>query len=144
MTQLVGHGVLSNSVGFGIGGTFTTRIYPAATGPNGFGPYRTSIIGAPWTVGPVTLDSTTNGGTMTLTGFVHGPASLTSSTGAPGGMVQMVTVTRVANEAGWSIVPFHYFGILTVRVVPEPGVALLLGAGIVGLLILGRHRSRGG
>ena len=34
------------------------------------------------------------------------------------------------------------FGRLTIRFVPEPGVTLLLGSGIAGLLLFGRKRTK--
>src|SRR5262249_13157885 len=44
-----------------------------------------TAIGAPWTVGTVSV------GTLTQMGFAHGPASLTSSTAAASGQVRLVT-----------------------------------------------------
>ncbi len=74
--------------GLGIGGTATT------TAP---GPVAVTMQHNPWALGPLTmtyhaLSTTTK--TLAVSGFAHGPASVTSSTAADGGELQLVTVSR--------------------------------------------------
>ena len=74
--------------GFGVGGT---QVVPGAV--------RLTMQHAPWTIGqPAMTIHTPNSNVTTLAfpvGFAHGPASLTSSTAAGGGELQLVTVTKV-------------------------------------------------
>ncbi len=108
-----------------------------------------SVQGAPWTVKTVTVidQITTTVGTnktfifVTFKGFAHGPGSLTSSTAAPSGVLQLVTPSQVvttiisgSNEKVSSGVIF------LIHFIPEPGLLLLLGSGVIGLVILGRTR----
>jgi hypothetical protein len=92
-----------------------------------------TVIGAPWT------ESTAAVGTITQMGFVHGPATGTSTTAGPSGVVRLVTPIFVStNIPASSVVPA--FGILTLHFVPEPGTLVLLGSGIAGLVMFGRSR----
>jgi len=105
-----------------------------------------SVEVAPWTLAPVSgVNQTANGAfqTLTRTGFAHGPASSNSSTNLDSGVVQLIspaTVTSIglpANNAKLSL-----FSTLTLHYVPEPGLILLIGSGVVGLGLLGRSRLR--
>jgi hypothetical protein len=116
---------------------------------NGQG-FKLSVQGAPWTIGIASITNVTtttpNGGvstyTKTLQGFVHGPASGTSSTAAISGVLQIVTPVLIETNLGapdtwqavWADVRLHF--------IPEPGLLLLLGSGVAGLLMLGRSRMR--
>ena len=70
-------------------------------------------------------------------------ASNNSSTNLDSGVVQLIspaTVTSVglpANNQKLSL-----FSTLTLHYVPEPGLILLIGSGVVGLGLLGRSRLR--
>ena len=80
--------------------------------------------------------------TRTMQGFVHGPASLTSSTAKGSGVVQIVTATAVSTSLAPPNNFLSVFGIIRLHFIPEPGLVLLLGSGIAGLVVLGRHRMR--
>ena len=137
--------------GVGFGGTIVVRSFfkhaPAF-----------SLFGAPWTLGtpiitgvPNRITLTQNGiitsrftvhETRTARGFVHGPASGTSSAAAASGAVQLVTPIRLQthNASPHNLMPA--FGVLALRFVPEPSGPLLLGAGIALLAVGCRKRRR--
>lgn len=124
------------TAGVGIGGLLTV---------NGYGPgVRVSLTGAPWTIGTgsVTGIPTVNGGTSAATaqGFAHGPGSGTSSTATLSGAVRLVTPVRVKTTLPPPSDVVGMLGILTLRFIPEPGILVLLGSGIAGLVLLGRGR----
>ena len=103
---------------------------PGVVTKNFGGGFNVTAISASWTVGPVTIATTV--GTKMATGL----NALT-----PGGAGTLVLVTPVkllSSIAG--ITPI--FGELTLTYVPEPGPALLVGLGVVGLGAAGRHARR--
>jgi hypothetical protein len=132
----------SNAVG--IGGIFTVNGLSKGAG------FKLSVQAAPWTIGLASIANVTtetpNGAittyTKTIQGFVHGPASGTSSTAAISGVLQVITPVFIRTSLGapdtfmavWVEVQLHF--------IPEPGLLLLLGSGIAGLLMLGRNRIR--
>ena len=88
-----------------------------------------TVIGAPWTTGTAAV------GTVTVMGGV----SPLSNTGAPSGLVTLVTPIFIStNIPASAVVPG--FGILTLHFVPEPGTLLLLASGVAGLVAFGRSR----
>jgi hypothetical protein len=134
------------------------------------GPYVTvdeirwlSIQAAPWTIKTATASAVDppifhwrtdepppSSVTATRRGFAHAPASTTTSTAQPGGVLQMVTPMQVRVDHwrfrygsdyryGWAA---GGFAVLTLRFIPEPGVGLLLATGIAGLVAIGRQRMR--
>jgi len=141
--ELTQHTGATGTKGFGIGGILTL---------GGTGPVRISIEAAPWTVKTGTvIDQITTpvGGTVkkfvnvTQMGFAHGPSSNTSSTANPSGVVQLITPMQVVtNLQDGSRLKIAAFGFLTVHFIPEPGMLLLLGSGVAGLVLLGRQRMR--
>jgi hypothetical protein len=117
----------------------------------GFGGIKISLQAAPWTIKTATvLDQITpTGGPPQITttwvakGWAHAPASTTTSTAQPSGMVQLVTPNQVrTNLLVGSSGKMGSFVILAIRFIPEPGLLLLLGSGVVGLALLGRKRMR--
>jgi hypothetical protein len=97
-----------------------------------------TVIGAPWTEGTAAV------GTLTAMGFLHGPASGTSSTARPSGVVRLVTPIFISMRGGSFTFPRlePTFGILTLHFVPEPSTLFLLGSGIAALVLFGRSRAR--
>ncbi len=127
--------------GVGIGSRITVNTFAA-------GGVKISLDASPWTLGvaSVTGIPTPSGGTSTVTamGFVHGPASGTSTTAstAGSGAIRLVTPVRVTTTLGAPNDILALMGTLTVHFVPEPGLLLLMGSGIAGLAVIGRHRIR--
>ena len=85
-------------------------------------------------------------GTLVRTGTAHGPASvastvaLGSASGAgSAGVLQFVTPTAITSNVG---MPADMMTTLTLRLVPEPGMLLLIASGVGGLVALGRVRMR--
>ena len=96
-----------------------------------------TVNGSPWTVGTAMV------GTVTVSGFIHGPASGGAESAAnASGVVRLVTPTTVNTNIGASPT-LPAFGIMTLHfdVVPEPGTLLLVATGAAGLGLLGRKRS---
>jgi hypothetical protein len=122
--------------GFGIGGTQT------ASG----GGVAVTMINAPWTIGQPVLTLHTPNSTFSTPvlpgGFAHGPASLTSSTAQPSGVVQLVTATKVYTSLTGAFPEVPQTGVLTLRFVPEPGTLLLLATGVAALAWRGSRKRR--
>jgi hypothetical protein len=112
-----------------------------------------SIEAAPWTVktftkvDQITTPMTINGQkkfiNASAAGFAHDPSSGTTSTAQPSGVVQLISPMQIrTNLAAGSSVKLSLFSFLQLHFVPEPGMLLLLGSGVAGLVLLGRHRMR--
>ena len=99
----------------------------------------------PWTLKTATAmnqaNTTVTPTSTTRQGFVHGPASLTSSTALASGVVRLVTASQIT-ASGLGEVGAGVFATLTLHFIPEPGLLLLLASGGGGLLLLGRRRIR--
>ena len=125
--------------GVGIGGKITFGYYSSQG-------LKLSLFAAPWTLGATSVTGvrTPNGGigTVTAAGFAHGPASSTATAHHLGGVIQVVTPGRVDTNVASPLDRTALIGVLTLRVVPEPGPLLLLGAGAAGLAALARTRFR--
>ncbi len=118
--------------GMGIGGsTFTVNTFAG-------GGIKFTLQGAPWKIGVASIS--TDLGTVTRQGFAHGPASNTSSTALPSGVVQFVTPLVMATNLAPpdTIVPI--FGVLRLHFVPEPGATLQLAVGVAFLTLMGHRR----
>jgi hypothetical protein len=143
--QLTQHTAMSVQKGLGIGGLLTIG--------GGTNPIRISIEAAPWTiktgtsVDQITTPMTPSGVkkfiNVTAMGFAHDPSSATSNTAQPSGVVQLITPMQVVtNLTSGSNAKIALFGFLNIHFVPEPGMLLLLGSGVAGLVLLGRHRIK--
>jgi hypothetical protein len=116
--------------GVGIGGTVTA--------PTGLGSGVVSIVGATWDTATATVSSSQ--GPVTIMGFAHGPASLTSSTLATNGVLQLVTPAQVNFTLGATSLPLPAFASLQVRFLPEPGLFAGLSASALMVASLGWRR----
>ena len=127
----------TGATGVGVGGVVTI---------GGNAVFRVSLVGSPWQLGNATrLISTANGVVITRmhSGFIHAPQSGTSSTAKPSGIVQFITPTQVLIKGlAGNTQKLSLFTSLTLHFIPEPGLMLLLGSGVVGLALLGRSRMR--
>jgi hypothetical protein len=108
-------------------------VVPFTSGGNGIG-----LGGAPIAASGLGISITVSGN-----GWTTGTASIgtVSKTGVAfnGSSVTLVTPTLISTNLGASpVIPS--FATLTLQFVPEPGTALLLGAGVAGLAMLGRKR----
>ena len=128
----------NGNTGVGVAGTVTL---------GGNGTIRISIESAAWTLATVTgLNQTVKGNFITLSniGFVHGGASASnSSTATNSGVIQLISPEQIttAGIVGNST-KMNLFLTMTLHFIPEPGLLLLLGAGVVGLGLLGRSRMK--
>jgi hypothetical protein len=139
------NGVIGTGVdAVGVGGLLTA---------GGYGGIRISLVAAPWTIKTATVIdqiTTTPGATPTrifttwiAKGWAHAPASTTTSTAQPGGMFQLVTPNQVTtNLPLGSSDKMGSFVVVVYRFIPEPGLLMLLGAGVAGLAVMGRRRMR--
>jgi hypothetical protein len=146
---------INGTKGAGLGGTFTVNTF-ADSG------FKLSVEAAPWTIGVASIKSVstarippncqpgpgcqTNQPTYITnsvrTGFAHDPGSGTSSTAAISGRLQLVTPVRIETNLNPPSATLAVWGILTLHTIPEPGLAILLGSGVAGLVLLGRQRMR--
>jgi hypothetical protein len=127
--------------GIGLGGMLTL---------GGYGGIRFSLIYDPWTVKTATLidQITTPDGSriyteQTYRGWAHAPASTTSSTAQPSGVIQLIAPEQVlTNLPMGSSDKIATAAMFVIHFIPEPGLLLLLGSGVAGLALLGRKRMR--
>lgn len=94
------------------------------------GPFKVTVFGAPWTTGTAAI-----GSYSTLMGGV----SPLSNTGAPSGVVTLVTPIFLSTDLS-NAVPL--IASLTLHFVPEPTTLVLVGWGIAGLVAIGARRRR--
>ncbi len=143
--QLTKHAATSAVKGVGIGGLLTIGA--------GTNPIRISIEAAPWTIKTATvIDQITTPMTpmgvkvfinVSGKGFAHDPSSTTTNTAQPSGVVQLISPMQiVTNLTSGSNAKLSQFTTLRIHFIPEPGMLLLLGSGVAGLVLLGRQRMR--
>jgi hypothetical protein len=101
------------------------------------GAVTVTVAGAPWTTGTAMVIGLPS--TETHTGFARGPAALPGSTAQVGGELLLVTpiVVSTSISVDGPIVGFAY---LSLRFVPEPATAVLVGGGLALLVRMGRRR----
>jgi hypothetical protein len=126
----------------GVGGLLTA---------GGYGGIRISLQAAPWTIKTTTVTdqiTTPTGGSRIFTqqtakGWAHDPGSATTITAWPSGVVQLVTPGQiVSNIPLGSNDKLGGMVVMLIHFIPEPGLFLLLGSGVVGLGLLGWRRRR--
>jgi hypothetical protein len=128
----------NGATGVGVGGLLTI---------GKFGAIRISLVNQPWAISTATLTYQTHEGGFTTRaqhGFLHNASSTPSSSNtATSKVVQLIAATNVATSgiAGNSTV-MTLFSVLTLHFIPEPGLLLLIGSGVVGLGLLGRSRMK--
>ena len=112
----------SGGAGFGIGGTASVP-----------GAVSLTLQHNPWTVGQPVMTihtaNTNNTNPVLPGGFAHGPASLTSSTAGPSGILQLVTVSKAYTSLTGAFPEMPVIGFLDLHFAPEPGTLLLLVSG---------------
>ena len=140
---LTTHTAGSNTIGIGIGGLLTINIL------NGFA--RISVAANPWQIKTATVQdqqtTPVNGVQVTVPvtfkGFAHDPASGTTSTAQIGGVVQLISATQIVTDlTSGSSAKVASANSMLVRFIPEPGMLLMLGSGVAGLVLIGRQRMR--
>jgi len=143
--ELTQHTTMSAAKGVGIGGLLTIG--------GGTNPIRISIEAAPWTIKTGTkIDQITTPMTpsgvkkfinVTAMGFAHDPSSVTTNTAQPSGVVQLISPMQiVTNLTSGSNEKLSLFTTMRVHFIPEPGMLILLGSGVAGMVVLGRRRMR--
>ena len=140
---LTTHTAGSSTVGIGLGGLLTINIL------NGFA--RISVQANPWSIKTKTsIDEQTTPVNLAkiftpvnFNGWAHDPASGTTNTAQVGGVVQLIAANQVATSlTAGSSAKVASANTLLIRLIPEPGMLLMLGSGIAGLVLIGRKRMR--
>lgn len=100
------------------------------------GAVNLTVVGAPWTLGTVSVGSTT------AMGFARGPDGRTSSTARASGVIQLVTPIFIATSIPADNAVIPAFGILTLHFVPEPTTLVLVSGGLAGIAGAARRIRR--
>jgi hypothetical protein len=104
------------------------------------------IAAAPWRLGPATLSTALAPSvfqTVMRSGFVHGATSAATSAVPLNGALSLVAPTQIVvldQGATREVTKLALFSSLTIHFLPEPNGLLLLGAGAIGLAVLGHRR----
>jgi hypothetical protein len=105
---------------------------------------QVAVTFLPWTIGTTSIPITTTSGAMVswpTVGWVHGPLSFSGSTALTGGALKLVSPVQILSPLLGKR-PAPVVATLRLRFVPEPDLACLLGAGAIGLFLIGRRRQR--
>jgi hypothetical protein len=100
-----------------------------------------TVVGAPWTIETAIWGLSASLSTAPM-GLAHGPASATSSTANPSGVIQLVTPFFISTDLGSAAALIPGYSRLTLHFVPEPGTIVMLGSGMVAFVAYGSSVRR--
>jgi len=118
-------------VNVGVSGLFTGMLFPLGV------PHNIWVVFYAWTPGTLTFGGLTNKGVATPDVVAMGSFNLTAG---GGGTVTLVSPTLVNIDCGLAQRRNASFTALRMVFVPEPGTLLLLGAGALGLVLVGSRK----
>jgi hypothetical protein len=104
-------------------------------------------VNAPWTLGTASGTLQTHEGafiTRAKAGFAHNASSTPGSSSVESSKVIQLIASQQVTTAGiaGNSTKLTLFTALTLHFIPEPGLLLLIGSGVVGLGLLGSSRMK--
>lgn len=118
--------------GIGIGGTVNIA----------GGGLQLTLQHAPWTIGQPTMTIHDPASAITTPTLPGGYATPASATAGGGGVVQLVTASKVYTSLTGAFPELPVYAVMNITFAPEPGTMMLIPAGVGALVLLGYRRSR--